>query len=123
MEVSSNEGRPRRREYSQEFKTQILEQCRKPGASVGGVALSNGLHSNMVHRWIREERLRRLPARLVSGAVAQAFVALPLPPVPPSFNEAASAPIVQLQFQRGDLVATVQCPLSECAVLLREVLR
>nr|WP_233252155.1 hypothetical protein [Limnohabitans sp. 2KL-17] len=28
----------------------------QPGASVGGVALAHGLHSNMVHRWIREAR-------------------------------------------------------------------
>ena len=54
MEQFSIEGRPRRREYSKAFKAQLVAACAQPGASVGGVALSHGLHANMVHRWIRE---------------------------------------------------------------------
>ncbi len=50
MEQISNEGRPRRREYSKDFKAEVLAKCRQPGASVGGVALALGLHSNMGHR-------------------------------------------------------------------------
>jgi len=34
--------RPRRREYSAEFKAMVLEQARQSGASVAGVALSCG---------------------------------------------------------------------------------
>lgn len=40
MEQFSNDGRPRRREYSKPFKPQVIAQCGQPGASVGGVALS-----------------------------------------------------------------------------------
>jgi hypothetical protein len=54
MEQSLNQERPRRREYSPQLKAEILALCAQPGASVGGVALAHGLHSNMVHRWIRE---------------------------------------------------------------------
>ena len=54
MEQFSNDGRTRRREYSKPFKAQVVAQCAQPGASVGGVALSHGLHSNVVHRWLRE---------------------------------------------------------------------
>ncbi|PUE56804.1 hypothetical protein B9Z45_09250 [Limnohabitans sp. 2KL-17] len=56
MEQFSNDGRPRRRECSKPLKAQVVAQCMQPGASVGGVALAHGLHSNMVHRWIREAR-------------------------------------------------------------------
>ena len=37
-----------RREYSAAFKASVLARTREPGASVAGVALSHGLHPNMV---------------------------------------------------------------------------
>lgn len=124
MEQFANEGRPRRREYSRDFKAQILAQCAQPGASVGGVALSNGLHANMVHRWIREERLRGESAGLVQPLASPAFIAVPLPaPDEVSVIEQPAAREVKLQFKRGDLVASVQCTEPDCAALLREVLR
>ena len=126
MENSLNQDRPRRREYSKHFKTQVLDRCAQPGASVGGVALAHGLHSNMVHRWIREQRERQ-------AAVPPAFVPLTVPTVP--FIPAAlparqaepageqSLPEVDLQIQRGELLVRLQCPLSQCGAILRELLR
>ena len=126
MEQSLNQERPRRREYSPQLKAEILALCAQPGASVGGVALAHGLHSNMVHRWIREQRERQ-------AAVPPAFVPLTMPTVP--FIPAAlparqaetggeqSLPEVDLQIQRGDLLVRLQCPLSQCGALLRELLR
>lgn len=77
MEQFSSEGRPRRREYSKAFKAQLVAACAQPGASVGGVALSHGLHANMVHRWIREAG----PVRAQPGVGTDAepgFISLPL---------------------------------------------
>lgn len=126
MENSLNQDRPRRREYSKQFKAEVLERCAQPGASVGGVALAHGLHSNMVHRWIREQRERHT-------TVAPAFVSLPMPtasciPTVLSARQAAPAgeqPLsdVDLQIQRGDLLVRLQCPLLQCGALLRELLR
>lgn len=136
MEQFSNEGRPRRREYSKEFKAQLVAAYAQPGASVGGVALSHGLHANMVHRWIRESgTVRTLP-----GACADAapnFISLPLTAVvasthdeqalgtssPPSPLSSPPLAAVQVRLQRGELVVSLQCPLSQCGALLREVLR
>ena len=135
MEQFSNEGRPRRREYSKAFKAQVVTACAQPGASVGGVALAHRLHANMVHRWIRESVSVRaqpgvctdaepsfislaLTAMVTSTRDEQALAALP--PSPPS--QPPSAP-VQVRLQRGELVVSLQCPLSQCGALLREVLR
>ena len=54
MEQFANESRPRRREYSQAFKALVMGECARPGASVGGVALSHGLHAaqQMVDRFL-----------------------------------------------------------------------
>jgi transposase len=139
MEQFSNGGRPRRREYSKAFKAQLVAACAQPGASVGGVALSHGLHANMVHRWIRESMPVRaqpgvcadaelsfislpLTASVASTRDEQALAALPPSPPPPPLPQPPSAP-VQLRLQRGELVVSLQCPLSQCGALLREVLR
>jgi transposase-like protein len=135
MELFSNEGRLRRCEYTMEFKAQWVAACAQPGASVGGVALSHGLHANMVHRWIRESgTVRALP-----GACADAepsFISLPLSAavastgdeqalgtLPPSPLSSPPSTPVQVRLQRGELVVSLQCPLSQCGALLREVLR
>lgn len=125
MEQFANEGRPRRREYSKGFKAQVLNECAQPGASVGGVALSHGLHSNMVHRWLREARQAQAFTAHLSADTPAAFIALPLsesmpaamPPVP------VTPTPVQVRLQRGELVVSLSCPVSECGALLREVLR
>ena len=128
MEQSLNQGRPGRREYSKQFKADLLARCAQPGASVGGVALAHGLHSNMVHRWIREQREREASA-------LPAFVSLPMQsapctPTPEEIPVRVVAPAdgqclpeVHLQIQRGELLVRLQCPLSQCGALLRELLR
>lgn len=138
MEQFSSEGRPRRREYSKAFKAQLVAACAQPGASVGGVALSHGLHANMVHRWIREAG----PVRAQPGVCSDAepgFISLPLtamaasthdgqalaalPPSPPSPPLPPPSAPVQVRLQRGELVVSLQCPMGQCGAFLREVLR
>lgn len=46
--------RPLRRQYSQQLKTQVVQECRLRGASVAGMALAHGINANIVHRWLRE---------------------------------------------------------------------
>ena len=135
MEQFSNDGRPRRREYSKTFKAQVVAACAQPGASVGGVALSHGLHANMVHRWIREaQSVRASPitrADAVSGFISLPLAAMvagtldeqALAALPPSQPSPLPPPAVQVRLQRGELVVSLECPLSQCGALLREVLR
>ena len=137
MEQFLNANRPRRREYSKQFKADILAKCAQPGATIGGVALSHGLHSNMVHRWIREAQQAR-PSH-PSPETKPGFISVPLPAALPfdskSTSNTAPSPSVKtvtpvtsttsvlVQLQRGDLLVSLHCPLSQCADLLRQVLR
>ena len=125
MEQFANESRPRRREYSKAFKAQVLNECAQPGASVGGVALSHGLHANMVHRWLREARQAQAFTAHLSADAPAAFIALPLSESLPAAT--SPAPVVstplQVRLQRGDLVVSLSCSASDCAALLREVMR
>ncbi|MDE2416609.1 MAG: transposase [Burkholderiales bacterium] len=137
MDQVSTVERPRRREYSVEFKASVLERCRQPGASLAGVALSHGLNPNMVHRWIREERQRQLLINLQQ--TASAFVPLQLQaevPIgsstghslqrPGSSKTVSTAETIHIEIQRGGATVSVRWPLTgaaQCAQLLRELLR
>lgn len=135
MNQLSTVERPRRREYSAEFKTSVLEQCRQSGASIAGVALGHGINPNMVHRWMREDRQRLELIELQRGA--SAFVPLQLPPSPaagpslakclqPNTEQGAVAEGICVEIQRAGGKVTVTWPLksaSECGAWLREWLR
>ena len=135
MDRVSTVIRPRRREYSMEFKASVLEQCRQSGASIAGVALAQGINQNMVHRWIREERQRLELAKLQRGAAA--FLPVQLPQVP--VTQPSPAPRVassldpsdvgqgiRIEIQRAGGKVTVTWPVqsaSDCGAWLREWLR
>jgi transposase len=129
MERELMDRRPLRREYSEDFKAEVLAQTRQAGASVSGVALSHGLHPNMVQRWRREDRQRQ--AAPAQQNIDQAFVPLRLAPVcdPPPEAAEAPAPIVEtirMEFNRPGGALTVHWPVSaagQCAQMLRDLLR
>lgn len=135
MNQISTVERPRRREYSAEFKTSVLEQSRRPGASLAGVALAHGINPNMVHRWIREERQRRELAELQRGAAAFLPVQLPqvpvtqpspLPRVVPPVDPSDVGQDIRIEIERAGAKVTVTWPLqsaSNCGIWLREWLR
>ena len=137
MKQLSTVERPGRREYSAQFKTAVLEQCRQPGASLAGVALGHGINPNMVHRWRREDRQRQELLELQRGA--SAFVPLQLPPSPgvgagpslakcvqPAADPNAAAQGIRVEIERADAKVTVTWPLQSanaCCMWLREWLR
>jgi transposase len=129
MERDLTDRRPLRREYSEEFKAEVLAQTRQAGASVSGVALRHGLHPNMVQRWRREERQRQ--ATPAQQNTDQAFVQLRLAPVCDPSPEAAKAPTpvvesIRMEFSRPGGTLTVHWPVSAvgpCAQMLRDLLR
>lgn len=129
MERDLTDRRPLRREYSEDFKAEVLAQTRQAGASVSGVALSHGLHQNMVQRWRREERQRQ--AAPAQQNIESAFVPLRLAPVCGPSRESAEAPnpaveTIRMELTRAGATLTVHWPVSAadpCAQMLRDLLR
>jgi len=41
-----------KRRFTAAFKAWIVEQCLRPGVSLAGIALANGLNANLVRKWV-----------------------------------------------------------------------
>ena len=112
-------NRPKRRFYSSELKTQVMQECRQSGASVAGVALSHGINANIVHRWLREHSQGTLVNR------PQTFVPVTLSAVtePATAQPAAD---IRIEVKRANATVVVHWPLAggaACAQWLRECLQ
>ena len=46
----------KRRQYTPEFKAQLVAESQKPEASVARIALDNDLNANLLRRWITESK-------------------------------------------------------------------
>ena len=114
---------PLRRQYSLQFKTQVVHQCRQAGASVAGVALSHGINANIVHRWLRELGTGALVAQTSNEFVPVKFTP---PPGVVEHTDAAPAPQIRVEVRRGNSAVVVNWPLlgaSSCAAWLRDWLK
>ena len=113
---------PRRR-HDAELKEQVLSECDERGASVAAVAQSHGLNANLVHKWRRQRRARRVEATTVEGtAAAGAFIPLALSAPPVSIT----TPDIRIELRRGATTMNIAWPgasAAECAAWLREWLR
>ena len=127
-----------RRRHSAQFKAEVLAACVQPGASLAGVALAFGLNANLVRQWRRGRGTKRAGDLLAAFPVghddsgsSQQFIALSLPPPAMTAGQrptsaAAPAGDIRMELRRGALQVAVTWPLaggSECAALLRELLR
>jgi transposase len=108
----------------------VLAQTRGPGASAAGVALSHGLHPNMVRRWLREEHLKDTQVQQQPPS----FVALPVPTGVSDVRVAQTAgsasgtdgEFMRIELQRTGTTITMNWPVTaaaRCAQALREWLR
>jgi transposase len=109
---------PKRRNYSETWKAQVLAECNVPGASVAKVALAHGINANVVHRW--RQLLREASPSVPSNSSGFIPVSLASP----------SAPVVngdiRVELRRGAIAMTINWPTSaaaEFAVWTRELLR
>jgi len=124
-----------RRKHSNEFKAEVLAECRQSGKSVAGVALKHGLNANMVRVWLRRLQQTQLSYSLVDPAASptimasepQQFVAVRMD-VPPVSEDKCPKRLttIQLELRRGNSTATIAWPselADDCGVWLREWLR
>ena len=61
-----------RRQYTADFRRELVERCQQPGASVSAIALENRINANVLFRW-RREHLRAISGVARHGA-AQAVL-------------------------------------------------
>jgi transposase len=126
MHTSSNEvdsPRPKRRYYSPQLKTEVIQECRQSGASVAGVAMTHGINANIVHRWLHEEE------RAAQLLRAQSFVPVTLEQASQALQVEAcpsATPDIRVEVHKGGSTITVNWPLegaASCSAWLREWLR
>mgnify|MGYP001314577095 CR=1 FL=1 len=126
-----------RRVHGAEFKAQVLQECRQPGASVAAVALAHGLNVNLVRKWLVGRGLKRtglVAPRQVAAAPSMQFVPVALaenrviePHDVGDVNaRAASAaePPIHIELRRGNAQLTVRWPSAQaaaCAAWLSEL--
>src|SRR5450631_1393126 len=103
-----------RRRHSEEFKAQVVAECRRPGASVSAAALRHGLNANLVRQWLNGRKgvgprtpmptpSRDAPASLVNDKFLPVMVDAPPPP-----------PMdIRIDVSRGATTMVVRWPQSE----------
>lgn len=118
-------GRRRRRRYSGQFKSSVVQECQQPGVSMAAVALRHGLNANMVRKWVIDrERCEggAAPPVAVPSRAPPAFVPLELPGLTPAPADGE----IRIEVRRATTTVTIAWPVmaaSDCAVWLREWLR
>jgi transposase-like protein len=123
MDTSAPElpGRRLRRQYSTEFRAQVIEAASQPGVSVAAIALANGMNANLLRRWISMARGREMMVGSVTGTspTVQGFVPLATP-------SPGSERDVRIELSRGTMSIKVSWPVSAagaCALWVREVMQ
>jgi transposase len=132
-----------RRVHEAEFKARVLAECRRPGASVAGVALAHGLNANLLRKWLQGRGLKRcgvaaptvaaatakLPAKrrepTTEAAVATALQFLPIdvaggpsagaPKAAARAVEVAHGQTIDIALARGEVQLQVRWPASQAS--------
>ena len=109
-------NRASRRVHSAEFKAQVLAECRQRGASVSAVAISHGLNTNVVRKWLAGRGLKRMGAAAAESASRLApalqFVPVELESPAPAAAPRSAPPEIRIELQRGGLHVRLQCAAS-----------
>jgi transposase len=135
--------RSKRRVHGAEFKTQVLAECQRPGASVAAVALAHGLNVNLLRKWLVGRGIKRTglaaprtatrrPVGVDTPVSSLQFIPLELAPVPaavtagaaPRQTEAPDAEEIRVELTRGATQLRVRWPSTQaaaCAAWLREL--
>lgn len=94
-----------RRTHPIEFKTDLVEMCRRPGISVSAVALAHGINANLLRRWMKQFPIdakfpvTSVPVKLVPVQVD-------------AMNTALSGADIQFDIQRGATRINIRWPVA-----------
>lgn len=80
MEIKARGRRPGSRNYTKEFRAQVVAETRDPTRSMAEVARSHGLNANLVSKWRRDQDRAATP----TSAPAELFLPVQMasPPIP-----------------------------------------
>lgn len=128
IETTVKGDRRRRRRHTDEFKSNLVAACSRPGVSIASVALANGINANLLRRWIEQGGPRLPSADSIETTVDMprdqakaAFVPVQLDATPSS-----TASDIRIELKRGATTVVVNWPsgaAAASAAWLREILR
>jgi len=109
-----------RRKHTDEFRAEVLAQCRRPGKSIAGVALEHGLNANLVGAWLRKSAVSGNACAEVATLEAPApefpsFIPVPLAMKPPEPVQR----VIEVEIRKGALKMTVTWPISAASDFAR----
>ena len=123
--VAGITGRPRR-QHDRACKTELVEQCLLPGASVAAVALAGGVNANLLFKW-RRDHLRS--KRLSGAASSSSTVLVPVQVTTgmasgvgrsqPSAPSPASAPMAVVTQRAARVAGTIELDIAGAVLRLR----
>ena len=129
-ELAAQEGRRHRRQFSIEFKAEVVASCQQRGVSVAAVARAHDLHPNLLRKWIQEQERfgdpEPAPVSTVRRDVAAQFIPLQLARSEAAQITAVASEEIAIEFEHNGLKATVRWPMAQseqCATWLRAVMR
>ena len=107
----------KRRQYTPEFKAQLVAESQSPGASVARSALDNDLNANLLRRWITE-------SKQADQQLPPAFVPINLPAEVAPAVKNSNCVRIEIPQPSGPIV--VEWPaeqVNQCALFLRTLLQ
>lgn len=102
-----------RRQYSAQFKRELVQRSLQPGASVSGIALENGINANVLFKW------RRLHLRAVSGVEQRELQQAVLLPVKVSAPQEMPAPVSPKPATAAVATGVIEIDMSGARVRVR----
>jgi transposase len=128
MDTKLAKAAPKRthRRHDREFKAQVIEACLRPGVSVAGVALANGLNANYLRRWVKEHREQGAGKETDASVTTIEAKATKLVPVKVDTSVVGDPEEIRVDIRRGQTAVQMAWPVGHTAALgecLRELLR
>ena len=119
LEISTFPTRRTHRNYTRQFKAELVAACQAPGVSFAALAGQHGMNVNVLHRWLREHERTGCHlltngdagASLIASPVA-AFVALPLSTPAPQPASTPTHQGIKVELHKGTLSIVVTWPVS-----------
>jgi len=113
----------KRRSFSRPFKRELVEQTLRPDVSVAGVALANGINTNLLARWRRDYLIAHAAGK--APALIPVHVVASQPVEVPERSRPGVATSGEIEVRHGDSAVIIRgAPdTSILGMVLREMLR